>query len=489
MKRPNILVFLTDQQRGDTQPPHKNPAKMPNLDKLFQNGVAFSEAYCPSPHCCPSRATFFSGLYPTEHNIWNNVDLSFGTTRGLFDNVRLFSEDLRDNGYNCYLSGKWHVSAEEGPADKGFELVHHLQHQNLGYVKHLNLPDTRDWRFYTGDEKMTDMNAKRKDGEIQRPYYSTYQQYEATENPFGDDGVIEACVEKIATFDKNNDKPFFMFVGPLGPHDPYNAPQSFIDMYDINEIELPPNFHDTLRDKPNLYRRTKDRYSQLTEREHKESIRRYLAFCSYEDYMFGQIVDALDNKDLLENTIVMYVSDHGDYMGEHGLWAKGLPCFKGAYNICSVAGYGNVVKGGRVVDDFVSLADYAPTFLDLAGIKVDRKFAGKSLVPFLNNKKPQNWRTDMFTQSIGNELLGIQRSVFNKKYKYVYNGFDYDELYDLENDPNEMINIINAEGSDLIVKEMCKKMWQFAYDNSDSIVHPYIMTALAPYGPGIIFEE
>lgn len=183
----------------------------------------------------------------------------------------------------------------------------------------------------------------------------------------------------------------------------------------------------------------------------------------------------------------MFLSDHGDYMGEHGLWAKGLPCFQSAYHIPLLIRWPDAsVKPGRSVDDFVSLADMAPTFLEMAGVCTERKFTGNSLVPLLKGEKPENWRREIYTQTNGNELYGIQRSVMTREWKYVYNGFDYDELYNLQKDPYEMKNLINDSQYKDIVKQMCKKMWQFARAHGDVCFNSYIMTALAPYGPGII---
>ena len=149
---------------------------------------------------------------------------------------------------------------------------------------------------------------------------------------------------------------------------------------------------------------------------------------------------------------------------------------------------------GRVEDAFISLADFAPTFLELAGIEPQYRMCGHSLCKFLNDEKPENWRTEMYSQSNGNEIYGIQRAVWNKKWKYVFNTFDYDELYDLENDPGELHNLIygpNPQDGEYsnIVREMCHKMWLFAYENHDTCVNPYIMTALAPFGPGIIMDD
>src|SRR5210317_913169 len=119
MSRPNILIFMTDHQRGDTVL-DENPCLTPNIDRIKKNGVTFSEAFCPSPHCCPARATFFTGLYPTQHGIWHNVDVGNAITRELKDGVRTWSEDLRDAGYRMKYSGKWHVSHTESPMDRGW---------------------------------------------------------------------------------------------------------------------------------------------------------------------------------------------------------------------------------------------------------------------------------------------------------------------------------------------------------------------------------
>lgn len=485
MKSPNFLVFMTDQQSGLTQRP-ENPAIMPNLYELARQGVTFDQAYCPSPHCCPSRASFFSGLYPSEHGVWNNVDVPNTLSRGLFDSTRLFSEDLKDAGYDLFFSGKWHVSANEGPDRRGFELLHHMSHQNEGYKPRENVPDMREWKSHIQEYPKCSPAGQRMKGEIIRPFYPKYMQFGETENPFRDQDVVSHAVAKIQQI--NTDKPFFMYVGTLGPHDPYFCPRRFLDLYDPEQIHLPDSFTDDLLDKPHLYKRTRDRFDQLTREEHRESIRHYLAFCSYEDYLFGQLLDALTKRGILDDTIVIYVSDHGDYMGAHGLWTKGLPCFKEAYHVCSTIGYGKVRQRGRVVDDFVSLVDYAPTILEMAGIKTERRLAGRSLADFLMNDRPKEWRNELYTQTNGNETYGIQRSVFDRNYKLVFNGFDYDELYDLEADPNEMVNAINDPDKRIMIRRMYRKLWQFAYDNEDNIANSYITSAMAQYGPGIIFE-
>src|SRR5512141_2604637 len=108
MDRPNILIFMTDHQRADTVLP-EHPALTPVLDRFGRDAVTFTNAFCPSPHCCPSRATFFTGLYPSRHGVWNNVLNEQAINSGLRDGVRLWSEDLAAAGYDLHFCGKWHV--------------------------------------------------------------------------------------------------------------------------------------------------------------------------------------------------------------------------------------------------------------------------------------------------------------------------------------------------------------------------------------------
>lgn len=483
MDKPNILIFMTDQQRGDTIPPFKK-AKTPHLDKFCQEGITFSNAFTVSPHCCPSRATFFSGLYPSQHGVWNNVDVGNTLSKGLYDGVKLFSEDLKEAGYKLYYSGKWHVSHVESPLDRGFDVMNVPKPIHKTMFRH-ECPDGVEWNHYEGFTQRKD----RLEGEIIRNGYPSFTLYGETEKPFNDQSVTNDAIEMLKTRPKDN-IPWSQFIGTLGPHDPYFVPKEYLEMYDINDIDLSDSFCDKMQDKPALYRRTRDRFDQLTDQEQKEAIRHYLAFCTYEDALFGSVLETLEQTGEIENTLVLYISDHGDYMTDHGLWCKGLPCFKGAYHIPVVVRWPKgITNPGRITDAFISMADFAPTFLEAANIEANREFTGHSLMPYFQDKMPTEWPDATYTQSNGNELYGIQRSVMTKDWKYVYNGFDYDELYDLHNDPNEMNNVIDkAENADML-KQLCKRLWKFSHKTGDVAINPYILTSFASYGPGVLFEE
>lgn len=486
MKKPNILVFMTDQQQGDTILP-QHPAKTPNVERLRNIGVHFTNTYCPSPHCCPSRATFFTGLYPSQHNIWNNVEVDNALSRGFYDDVVTYTELLQENGYDTIFSGKWHLSGYEGPQDRGFSEILHEFISNYGRMEPKNSPMNCTWEdVYSGNQPIDGENEEKEFGRILRTGYPKYFQFSSDPNPFGDTNTVELACERIKKH--NNDSPFFLYVGTVGPHDPYNPPQEFIDLYDIEDIVLPDSFRDPMNGVPALYRRTRDVF-QLTEEEQKESLRRYYAFCSYEDFLFGKLLDTLEQEGKMEDTIVIYLTDHGDYAAAHGLWAKGLPCYREAYQLTAVVGGAGINPKGTVCDELVSLADFAPTILDLAGVSYENNMVGKSLLPFLLGNQADSWRSEIYTQTNGNEIYGIQRAVWNKKWKFVYNSFDYDILFDLENDPLELKNVIDVPENKAIVREMWRKLWGFARETGDTAICPYIMVALAPYGPGILLED
>ena len=201
------------------------------------------------------------------------------------------------------------------------------------------------------------------------------------------------------------------------------------------------------------------------------------------------MLEALAQSGEAENTVVLYCSDHGDYLAEHGLWCKGLPCFQPAYHVPLIVRWPvGLAQPGRSVDAFVGLEDVAPTVLDLAGIAPGRPGAGRSLLPFLRGETPSDWRTAVFTQSNGNELYGIQRSVMTRDWKYVYNGFDEDELYDLRQDPDETVNRIADPALRPVLRDLSRQLWQFAHERRDACINSYIMVGLAPFGPGIAFE-
>jgi len=480
--RPNILIVMTDHQRADSVLP-EHPAITPNVGRLFEQGLAFTSTLCPTPHCCPTRASFFSGLYPSRHGVWNNICNDQALSRGPNPGVRLWSEDLAEAGYNLHYTGKWHVSVEDSPVDRGF-----TEHSICGAAGDHH---GRRWEQYREQAAQPDP-TERGEAEILRPGYGTYRLYGTRPDDWntGDDRFTEEAVELIPSLAAGDD-PWGLFVGLTGPHDPYFVPQKYLDLYDLDDVPLPPSYADEMADKPAIYRRMRRmRFGQLSERETRDGTRHFWAYCSYLDDLFGRILTALEATGQADNTLVLFTSDHADYCGEHGLWAKGIPCFRGAYHVPAVMRWPAGLRNpGRRVDEFVSTCDFAPSFLEAAGVETDRYFTGASLMPFVRDESPADWRDEIHTQCNGVELYYTQRSVTTREWKYVFNGFDEDELYDLRGDPHEMVNVAADPAREDVKREMCRRMWRFAQREQDSAINPYITVGLAPWGPAEAFRS
>ena len=474
--RPNILIVMTDHQRMDTvQPDH--PCITPNTSEFLKQSVNFTKTYCPTAHCCPARATFFSGLYPTRHGVWNNVNNSYAINRGPHEHIRLFSQDLADSGYELAYAGKWHVSAfaSQGPGAYGWRELE-------SYEDHVQDPFEK-WERIRATAADDPDNP---DAKIQMPGFNSHDLYGIhEEGGKGDEGAMERGLNALSELSQGAD-PWALFIGWNEPHAPYKIPQRYVDMYDLDDIQLPPSYSDEMTDKPDYYQKLRRQvFDQLGEERTREAIRHFWAMCTHIDEMFGRVLRALDDTGQADNTIVLFCADHGDYAGDHGLFHKQVPSFLGAYNVPAIVRWPKGVESpGRDVDALVSLADFAPTFLEAAGLAPDRYFTGRSLMPFLRNERPADWRREICMQCEGTEQLFTQRQVLTYTHKYVYNGFGRDELYDLTKDPHEIVNVAEDPAYTAIKRDLVARMWRFAYLEQDRLGETqYLMVNTAPWGP------
>ena len=481
-RRPNILILMSDQEQGDVVRPD-HPCQTPSSDRLAREGVRFTRARTPATHCCPARASFFSGVYPSRHGVFNNVSNPTAIHRSLNPGVTLFSEPLREAGYRLAFAGKWHVCDSENPADRGWEELGITA--GKGSYMHRSFAD---WRSQADEPEPS---GPRRRGEIRRPGWGSLQLYDSypsagkrgyEDHP--DYAVVRSAVAELPRL-AAGDEPWCLFIGLVGPHDPYVIPERYARMYDPAEVPLPASYADALADKPAVYRRQRQQYwGQLSPDETREAIAHYWGFATMVDDMFGEVLDALDATGQADDTLVLRLSDHGDYCGAHGLWMKGVAPFREAYNVPAIVRWPNgIARPGRVVDEFVTLADFAPTILEVAGVPDAYPTDGHSLAPFLRDEAPTDWPDAFCSQFNGVELYYSQRVVETKAHKYVYNGFDFDELYDLERDPAEMVNVADDPAYAGAKRDLVRRMWRFGEETRDFIFNPYGTVALAPWGP------
>lgn len=508
---PNILIFMPDQQNGQTVLPG-SPVVKPNLDRFRGEAITFDSAHCPAPHCCPSRASFMSSRYPSEHGVFNNVSTNTAIHENPYPGTPFWGNDLRRAGYQLGYSGKLHVGRDVTPETCGFE--------NLCNLEQDSYTSKADDRAKALSRAKLDAvhSHVRGSGEIIRPGWPNLQLYKTLPDagPKGyddlpDTKIVRAGIDGIRRMSQSSE-PWCIMISNSGAHDTYNAPKSFVDLYDIEKIRLPESYEDSLDDKPRVYQRQRYQYwSQLSKEETRQSLLHYYAKCSLQDALFGELLDALEATGQADNTIVVYTSDHGDYTAAHGLWMKGVPSFREAYHVPALIRWPRFTKSKEQrVDAFVEHVDFGPTFLEAAGVHNPARVSGRSLMPWIRGEKPADWRDATFFQLNGVELYYTQRIVMTKSHKYVYNGFDYDELYDLKADPHELHNIafpdfsrrkvaagdVQVEHSSYpwpqiappyedVRRELLQRIWQFASAHDDTIFNPYGTVALAPYGPAL----
>ncbi|MFC6906147.1 sulfatase-like hydrolase/transferase [Halalkalicoccus tibetensis] len=435
MSRPNALFLLTDQERYDLTEPG-SPVETPNLDRLSEDGMAFERAYTPISICSSARASLLTGLYPHNHGMLNNCHEADAIRPNLPPELPTFGELLAEAGYVNRYVGKWHVGRDQGPEDFGFEYRggadrHHdpglagdfeRYREELGVdVDEGDLEDLED-RIHTGTGTLvaaTDPAPV----EATRPYY-----------------IAERAIECLRG---ETDEPFFLRTDLYGPHHPYVVPEPYASMYDPEAIERPGSYAETFEGKPAVHERYL-RYrgaDALDWETWSEAIAKYRGFMTLLDDQVGRILDALDEGDL-EDTLVVHASDHGDFTGGHRQFNKGPLMYEDTYRIPLQIRWPGEVESGSTCREFVSLHDLMPTFLDLADAEIP-DVDGRSIRPLLDGGVPADWREAHFAQYHGDEFgLYSQRMLRTKRYKYVHNGPDRNELYDLESDPHELTNLI-----------------------------------------------
>ena len=462
--RPNILLLLTDQERADLVAPDGLPVDTPNIDRLREDGMWFDSAYTPTSICTSARASLLTGLYPHAHGLLNNSHEADAIRTDLSPELPTFGEHLAASGYtNTYL-GKWHVSHNHTPGDYGFRYFggsdyHHdnfevaFEHYRESQGVRVPESDVED-RLYSeaGDGTLvagTDPVAV----EASRPYFLAEVTINALERWVDDDG------------------PCFHRTDFLGPHHPYVVPEPYASMYDPSEIEPWGNFAETFGGKPRvheqyLHYRGVENFDWETWRE---AVANYFGFMTLIDDQIGRILDALDELGMADQTVVVHTSDHGDLTGSHRLFNKGPMMYDETYRIPLVVRWPGVVEPASQSSEFVRLHDLMPTFLQWADCEVPDGLHARSIDPLLKGEVPDDWPASTYAQYHGDEFgLYSQRMVRTDQYKFIYNGPDRNELYDLDADPHELQNLVDHPEYVDVRQEMAQQLtdWMDRVDDS-----------------------
>ena len=475
MSRPNILFITTDQQHYNTLGVTNPRIKTPALDRLAQEGMRFTRSYCVNPTCSPSRSTMITGLFPAWHHCW-----AIGVK--LPEDVPTIGDTLKANGYESILVGKAHFQPLR--SEPGSELIEcqptlrdldfwrnfngpwygfdHVEtarmhgnesHAGQHYAIWMEEKGLKNWRDYFQQWPPA------VDDKYAGPYYlrdcQTWDLPEAFHHThwIGERTVanMERCVRE--------DKPFFMWASFFDPHPPYTLPEPWASMYDPADMEpgqlvrgefddMPPQYAKTTEAEPDFSEYFEPggqglhgfHSHQHNEAEMRRSLACYYGMLSLIDYEVGHILDALDRLGIAENTLVVFTTDHGHFLGQHGLIAKGAFHYEDLLRTPMLARYPGQIPAGTVCDALQSQVDLAPTFLKALDIPVPGIMQGVDQLPVWKGQAQQA-RDHVLVENRHNPTTVHLRTYINERYKLtVYRSADYGELFDLQEDPQELCN-------------------------------------------------
>lgn len=427
----NVLFIAVDDMNNDLGCYGHPQVKSPHIDKLAKRGVRFDRAYCQFPLCSPSRVSIMTGLRPDTTKIFDlQTDFRKST---LPDVVTLAQMFMRAGWFTARIGKIFHYGNPGQIGTNGLD-------DPASWQKRIN-PRGRD-----KDEEKLIINhtPKRGLGSSLSLLAAEGKDEEQT------DGIV--ATEAIKLLEENKDRPFFLAVGFYRPHCPYVAPKKYFDLYPQDEIHLPkePNHVGGIPAPALASVKPYPLYGVAVDKA-REAKRAYYATISFVDAQVGRVLDALDRLGLAENTIVVFWSDHGYLLGEHGLWKK-QSLFEGSARVPLIIAAPGHKGNGSSCPRTVELIDMYPTLADLAGLKAPANLHGASLRPLLDDPRAA-WTRPAFTQ-VWRGFPG--HSVRTERYRYTEwdNGKKGVELYDYDTDPHEYRNLAADPAHAAVVREL-----------------------------------
>ena len=444
MKKPNIVVLFTDDQRYDTIRALGNQEIItPNIDRLVERGTAFTHAHIPGGTigavCMPSRAMLNTGrtLFQIQEQ-----------GQSIPENHKLMGEYFKENGYETFGTGKWHNGSKAyarsftdgdniffgGMHDHWCVPVHSFD-PNGCYNKRLK--KTAD---YFHSNKADVFTADK----IHAGEHST-------------DFLAEGLLKFLDG--AHSDKPFYAYTAFLAPHDPRTMPDRFREMYNAKDISLPKNFQDYHHieyDNVNCRDEILAPYPR-TESNTKEQIAEYYAMISHLDYQVGRVIDKLEEKGIIDNTIIILAGDNGLALGQHGLFGK-QSLYDHSIRVPLIFS-GPGIEKGKTKDSLVFLSDIFPTLCDLLGFEIPKSVNSKSFIKVLSGEEEK--ARDYLYLAYKDKIRGIKKD----DYKYIehrHEGKRTQSMFDLKNDPFEMANLCGNAKYTEIQKELEDLMKQEA---------------------------
>ena len=431
---------MCDQMRWDAAGfAGSSTVRTPHLDQLAASGVCFENAYCASPVCSPARASWLTGLYPHAHLQLRNYGPGRKGQFGCYlpqDSITI-GDVLKAAGYRCGMVGPWHLGDDHNP-QHGFTDFWRAYRYQGGY------PD----RLFDYFEREGVPNLYRGDAPGMTLYENTLE-FGTIDDPRQQrtTWTVDRGIEFIRQVDG---APFFLFASIKDPHPRILVPPELLEYYPEDEIHLSSSLRDSLEGKPEFQRRGKFRIRPtVTDEQFRRIMAYYYALITHIDAEVGRILSSLEEQNLIDNTIVAFISDHGELLGDHGYVEKCLMYEASVRVPCVISWLGQVPSGTRVAAPLAGV-DLMPTLLDLANAIPPTPIDGRSVADaILNGREPEPQPIFAEIASLDAiyhgaeepEQLAAHVMVRDENWKYIWNRFDIDELYDLNADPGEMNNV------------------------------------------------
>jgi len=430
-RKPNILFLMTDQMQGRVLEPN-HPCQTPNFDRLAASGVRFSRAYTTNAVCSPARASLMTGLLPHNHGVLDVIHCVDEDQSNLRPDRPHWAQRLANAGYRTGYFGKWHVERSNDLRKFGWQTdggtASELYRERVAQVGNTS---TAPPNYFLS--RTTNLP----------PGYRKSLFYAVTDQPPEKRGmgITTALALEFLKGVQDAPQPWCCFVSINEPHDPFVTGKEAFSRYEVDAIELCPNVHDDLAARPGIYRKVARTWEDMDLRHKREAAACYYGSITEIDEQFGCLIDFLDETGQRDKTIVVLTADHGELLGAHGLYSKNYSAFEEIYNIPLIIS-GPGIAQGAVTDARVGLHDLCPTLLELVGAEPlcapdSRSFATVLCDP---ERESGNFQTG-FAEYHGTRYRLTQRIVWDGSWKFVLNGFDYDELYNLDEDPYEMNNL------------------------------------------------
>ncbi|QDU41510.1 Choline-sulfatase [Maioricimonas rarisocia] len=453
----NILWICSDQQRFDTIRSLGNSRiRTPNIDRLVENGVSFNQAYAQSPVCTPSRASFLTGRYPRTTRCRQNG-------QSIPEEERLVPRLLADRGYRCGLSGKLHLAScsdgkVEDRIDDGYHEFHWSHHPQPDWPENAY----QQWLSAKG-VRWEDLYAGPETGYVKEGVPAQYHQ-------------TTWCAEMAENFIRTHtDRPWLFSVNMFDPHHPFDPPAEYLRRYDPADMPSPKFRPGELEGKPSfqqldhVWAHNTPGYidvASLTDDDHRRLRAAYYAMVELIDDQVGRMVQALEETGQLDRTLVIFMSDHGEMLGDHGIYLKGPHFYDEAVRVPLMLSCPQRIESGLQSEALVELVDLAPTLMELAGYEATPGMQGKSLVPICTGQADPGHHRDFVYSEYYNSwthsrAYGTMLRTRTEKI-VVYHDSEPGELYDLERDPDEFVNLWD----DPKATEMKLRMLRQAFDAS-----------------------